>query len=185
MQKKDCFELGYIIKKNGYKGDVAARFESDDPDRYMQLDALFLDMKGQFVPFMIEKCEHLKQDNYLLHFEGYDTESSIKKLLGCPIYLPLEFLPQLDDQEFYYHEVEGFTVIDESFGVVGELSEIRTDTVQDLLITEKEGKEILIPLAEQIFKGIDKEKREFYVSAPVGLIEMYLDSNKDVNDENE
>lgn len=183
MDKKDCFELGYIIKKHSYKGDLAARFESDDPDRYMELDALFLDMKGQLVPFIIEKCEHLKQDNYLLHFEGYNSEADIQKLLGCSIYLPLEFLPELSDEEFYYHEVVGYTVIDERLGAIGPISEIRNDTVQDILMTEKDGMEVLIPLAEHIFKGIDKKKKEFYIDAPEGLIELYLDADKDINDE--
>ncbi|MGB0998886.1 MAG: ribosome maturation factor RimM [Flavobacteriales bacterium] len=180
MYIEDCFYLGTVIKKHGYKGDFIAKFEADDVLLYQGIEAAFFDLKGELIPFPLSKCEFLKKDTFLMHIDGFDSEEDLRKILQSDLYLPLDVLPQLKDDEFYYHEVIDFLVIDKHKGALGKLKDIRTDTAQDVVyITSYENLdvEILIPLSDAVFQGLDKTKKEFYIEAPAGLIDLYFEDN--------
>lgn len=186
MNKEDCFLLGTVLRKHGYKGDFIAKFDADDLLAYEHSKALFFDFKRELVPLPLTKCEHLKQDTFLLHIDGYDSEDDLYKVLGADLYLPLDLLPKLEGNEFYYHEVTGFKVIDSNKGYIGNIKDIRTDTAQDLLYIESQeddNTEILIPLAENVFKGLSRDKKEFYIMAPSGLIDLYFETHRQSDEE--
>ena len=61
-------------------------------------------------------------------------------------------IPNLGNK-FYYHEIEGYTVIDKNFGEVGVMKEVVNEAVQPLFCIENGVKEVLIPVVDSI---IDK-----------------------------
>lgn len=186
MNKEDCFYLGTVLRKHGYKGDFIAKFDADDILAYENIQAVFFDFKKELVPLPLTKCEHLKKDTFLLHIDGYDSEDDLYKVLGAELYLPLDLLPPLEGDEFYYHEVAHFDVIDENKGNIGKVKDIRTDTAQDILYiisAEDDETEILIPLAENVFKGLSRENKEFHIKAPEGLIDLYFQTHKQSDEE--
>jgi 16S rRNA processing protein RimM len=48
MQKSECFSLGKITKPHGLKGEVTIWLDVDVPENYIGLDALFLEITGQY-----------------------------------------------------------------------------------------------------------------------------------------
>ncbi|MGB0868133.1 MAG: ribosome maturation factor RimM [Flavobacteriales bacterium] len=186
MTKDDCFYLGTVQKKHGYKGDFIAKFDADDVSIYENIEALFFDFKGNLVPMPLTKCEFLKKDTFLLHIDGYDSEDDLYKVLGSDLYLPLDLLPKLEGNAFYYHEVVGFDVVDKEKGNIGKVVEIRTDTAQDILYilsNQDNETQVLIPLTNDIYTGLSKEKKEFYIEAPSGLIDLYFQVHKQSDEE--
>jgi 16S rRNA processing protein RimM len=91
------------------------------------------------------------------------------------LYRPLSELPELEGDQFYFHEVIGYTVSDRSYGEVGKLIAINDSAAQELLvITHESGKEVLIPLVDELFLGVDREQKVLTIDAPEGLIALYL-----------
>jgi 16S rRNA processing protein RimM len=88
--------------------------------------------------------------------------------------LPLDTLPKLDDTEFYFHEIEGFAVIDAVKGPIGKVIEVVDLTNNPLISIDFEGIEILIPKQAQFIQRVDRETQTIYISAPEGLLDMYL-----------
>jgi 16S rRNA processing protein RimM len=71
--------------------------------------------------------------------------------------------------------VIGYTVSDRSYGEVGKLIAINDSAAQELLvITHESGKEVLIPLVDELFLGVDREQKVLTIDAPEGLIALYL-----------
>ena len=175
MKLKDCYFIGHISRKHGYKGDLLVKLDVDDPTKYKNLESVFIDKKGRLVPFFLSSCK-LTQKGFLhIHIEGVDTEAEADKLQKCGLYLPLSFLPPLEGNQFYYHEIEGFEVIDRSFGPIGILSEVINQTVQPLFAIKSGEKEVLIPIDDSIIDKLDRENKSLYLTCPEGLIEIYLD----------
>lgn len=174
MQKKDCFYLGNIVKKFSFKGELLAKLDTDEPELYDDLDAVFVDLRGTMVPFFIESSQLHKSDLLRLKFEDIDTEADADALIKAELYLPLTALPKLSGNKFYFHEVIGFQIIDENFGPVGTIVSINDTTAQALFEIEHNGKEILIPINDEIITKVDREQRTITVKAPDGLIELYL-----------
>ena len=174
MEKKDCFYLGKIIKKFSFKGEVMIKLDTDEPELYENMDALFIDLRNNLVPFFIESSQFHKSELLRVKFEEVDTEEDADSILKCDVYLPIEFLPKLEDDKFYFHEVIGFTVEDINFGKVGIITAINDLTAQSLFEIDRDGTQILIPMNDDFIKKVDKKKKLIIVDTPEGLIDLYI-----------
>lgn len=174
MQKKDCFYLGKIVKKYSFKGEVLIKLDTDEPELYEHLDALFIDLRNSLVPFFIQSSQLHRSELLRVKFEDLDTEQDADSILKCDVYLPLEFLPKLEGDKFYFHEVIGFTVEDVNFGKVGIIKSVNDSTTQALFEIDRNGIEILIPMNDEFIKKVDKKKKLIIVETPEGLIDLFL-----------
>lgn len=174
MKKEDCFYLGKLVKKYSFKGELLAKLDTDEPDIYNNLDAVFIDLKGQLVPYFIESSQLHKSELLRIKFEDVETEDEADSLLKSDLYLPLELLPKLEGDKFYYHEIINFKVIDKNFGEVGIIKGINDSTAQALFEIDRDGVEILIPMNDEFIQKVDKQNKIIMVTTPEGLIDLYL-----------
>lgn len=176
MKKEDCFYLGKIVKKYSYKGELLAKLDTDEPDLYENIDAVFMDLRGNLVPFFVESSQLHKSDLLRLKFEDVDTEADADALIKSELYLPLDLLPKLEGDKFYYHEVIGFTITDSNFGKIGVIKAINDTTAQALFEVDRDGTEILIPMNDEFIVKVDKPNKTIEVETPEGLIDLYLEN---------
>jgi len=174
MQKEDCFYLGKIVKKYSFKGELLIKLDTDEPEIYENLDAIFVDLRNNLVPFFIESSQLHKSELLRVKFEDVNDEDDADALLKCDLYIPLEFLPKLEGDKFYFHEVIGFTIEDINFGKVGIIKSINDSTAQALFEIDRDGVEILIPMNDEFIKKVDKKNKTILVETPEGLIDLYL-----------
>ncbi len=174
MKKEECFYLGKIVSKFSFKGEVLIKLDTDEPQSYVKMESVFVDYNNNLVPFFIERSSLHKSDLLRVKFEDVDSEEDADDLMKAEIYLPLTLLPKLEGDQFYYHEVIGFTIMDSSFGEVGILKSINDSTAQALFEIDRKGTEILIPMNDEFVDGIDRELKIVHVTTPEGLIDLYL-----------
>lgn len=174
MQKEDCFYLGKIVKKYSFKGELLVKLDTDDPSIYTRMESVFIDKNKNLIPFFIERSSLHKSTLLRVKFEDIDSEEDADKLLKSELYLPLEFLPQLTGNKFYYHEIFGFEAEDLSFGLVGIVKGVNDTTNQAILEIDRNGSEILIPLIDDFIKSVDREQKKIILKVPEGLIDIYL-----------
>ena len=175
MQIKDCFYLGKIVKKYSFKGELLVKLDTDEPEIFKNLESVFISLRNNLIPFFVDSCKLHKSQLLRIKFEDVDTEEDAEALLKSDLYLPLSILPTLSGNKFYYHEVTGFTVIDENFGEVGVIDNINDTGAQELFVIDRNGTEILIPLNDQFIKKVDREQKQIIVNTPEGLIDLYLE----------
>lgn len=174
MKKDNCFYLGKIVKKYSFKGELLAKLDTDEPNLYENLDAIFINLRGNLVPFFIESSQLHKSDLLRVKFEDVDTEADAEALIKAELYLPLELLPKLEGNKFYYHEVIEFTIKDSNFGEVGTITAINDSTAQALFEIDRNGIEILIPMNDEFIVNVDRIAKVIEVETPEGLIDLYL-----------
>jgi 16S rRNA processing protein RimM len=178
MNKADCFHLGYVAKLHGYKGEVSLFLDVSNPGDYSGLDSVFVDVNGQLTPFFIEHFK-LKNKGYAaVKFEGIDSEKDAQTILRKSLYLPAEVLPELSGTNFYDHEIEGFVVVDTEYGQVGIVDQVLDIQSNPLIRVMNGTKEVLVPLIEGMVKELDRASKTVTITAPPGLIEMYLGPKK-------
>lgn len=176
MNKADCFHLGYVAKLHGFKGEVSLFLDVTNPGDYAGLDVVFIEINGQLTPFFIESFKLKNKGFAAVKFEGVDTEKDARLLQRKSLYLPAQVLPELTGTEFYDHEVVGFEVTDTEYGVVGLIESVMDYQVNPLLQIMNGETEVLVPLIDGLVKSIDRKKKKMTITAPAGLIEMYLGS---------
>ncbi len=169
------FYLGKIVKLFANKGALLVYLDVDDPEDYIDLESVFVRMNNQLIPFFIDDIELRHKNNAILSFSDVDNPEQASMLLGCGLFLPLNMLPKLTGNKFYYHEVLGFSVIDSQYGPTGAIEEVLEYPHQAVLRILNKGKEILIPITDEIIMGLDRKNRILNIAAPEGLIEMYME----------
>lgn len=175
MRKEDCFYLGKIAKKFSFKGEVLIYLDTDEPELYEEMESIFVEFNKNLVPFFIENASLHKGDFLKVKFEDVDSEEDADKLIGCEIYLPLSMLPKLEGNQFYFHEVIGFDVVDKRLGNIGKIISINDSTAQPLFEILKDNvTEILVPMIDQFLVEVDRKNKKIIMDLPEGLIEMYL-----------
>lgn len=174
MRKEECFYLGKIVRKYSFKGEVLIKLDTDEPELYTELESVFVDFNNNLIPFFIEESALHKSTLLRVRFEDVDTEEKADEIIGLEVYLPLSFLPELDEDQFYYHEIIGFTAEDVTFGKIGIVTGVNDSAAQALFEIERDGKQILIPVNDDFIHKVDKKNKILILDTPEGLIEMYL-----------
>lgn len=165
------FQLGYLRKKHGYKGEVILHVESDHPARYASLDVLFFEEAGQPIPYFISSIRTHVTSEFILRLEDADDEASVQALVGKAVYLPEEALPELDDDQYYYHEIIGYEVRDQAVAETMTLEDVIERPGQPLLVLSHPDREnpIYIPLVDEFVVSMDKKAKCLTLAAPSEL----------------
>jgi len=174
MQKKDCFFVGKIVKKYSFKGELLIKLDTDEPEQFLKMESVFVEQNKTLIPFFIERSSLHKSLLLRVQFEEVKNEADADALLNRELYLPLDRLPKLTGDKFYYHEITGFKVVDKTFGPAGKIVGVNDSTAQHLFIIDLDGKEILIPVNDSFIEKVDRENKTLHLDVPEGLIEIYL-----------
>ncbi len=174
MKKENCFYLGKVVSKFSFKGEVLIKLDTDEPQNYVEMESVFVDYNKNLIPFFIEKSALHKSNLLRVKFEDVDSEEDADDLMKAEIYLPLDILPELEGNQFYYHEVIGFKIIDNSFGEVGTITGVNDSTAQALFEIDRNGKEVLIPINDEFIDKVDRTSNTIFVNTPDGLIALYI-----------
>jgi 16S rRNA processing protein RimM len=102
------------------------------------------------------------------HIDGVDDRSTAEALKGCEIAVPATELPVLDAEEFYWHQLEGLSVVSQGqlLGQVDHLIETGANDV--LVVAPCEGsldtRERLVPwIRPDVVKTVDLEEGKMVV----------------------
>lgn len=177
MTTDQCYCLGRVSKPWGVKGQMVLFLDVDTPEDYLELDSAFVEIKGQLVPHFFH-VDQMNGNRAVVTFEELTPEQA-HALAGHELYLPLDLLPKLDGNRFYFHEVVGFHVVDSVHGDIGTIAQVVEYPAQPLFQVMKNGTEILIPVIDQVIDRVDRVLKTIFITAPNGLIELYMgDLNK-------
>jgi 16S rRNA processing protein RimM len=173
MRIDSCFELGHVIKIHGIKGEILIFIDADDPLRYENLESVFVEINHKLVPFFIEHI-NINGHEAIVKFEETDSIETARRLLKSRLFLPLKMLPDLGKNDFYFHEIIGYHVIDAKRGILGSIESIYEANGNNLISLIFQGKEVLIPMNKSLITHLNKEKREIGMDLPEGLIDIYI-----------
>lgn len=174
MTTEECYRLGNITKPFGYKGQMVFYLDVDTPDNYADLDSAFVEVKGSLVPYFFH-IDSINGNKAVITFEDL-TPDQAHALAGHDLYLPLDLLPKLTGNQFYFHEVVGFKINDAEKGDIGVIKSIIEYPSQPLFQVMNGDKEILIPVVDPVIKKVDRDQRTIFIEAPKGLIDLYLEN---------
>ena len=173
MNKDDCFNFGVVMRAHGMDGTVMVAMDVDQPDYYKSLKEAFVFLNDTLVPFTISKI-NIQRDAALIKFENVGAAEDADLLIGSEVFLPLTQLPRLSDNEFYFHEIVGFTVVDSIFGEVGIIAKIFDMPQQAIAQVFYGDKEVLVPLKLELVTSVDRENKKLNMTLPEGLVELYI-----------
>ena len=174
MKKQDCFYLGTIVSKYSFKGELLLYLDVDAPEEYEELESIFVEIRQKLIPFFIESSQFHKSHLLRIKLEDVDLEIDADELIKKEVFLPLNQLPELSGDEFYFHEVIGFTTSDLKYGEIGEITAINDQSSQAFFLIDHQEVVIPVPVIDEFIHELDKKAKHITFDLPEGLITMNL-----------
>ena len=110
-------------------------------------------------------------EGLVVHIIGTDDRDEARQWCHCDILIEKDLLPKLPSEDFYWHELEGLVVINDSLEhqVLGVVDGLIETGANDVLIVKgnldsMDLEERLIPYSDEFVKRIDLPKREIFVN---------------------
>lgn len=156
---------GKLRKSHGLKGEMWIEVLTDYPELFNQDISAFIGEKYKKTTI---KSFRFAGKLGLIRFEGYENPESIWPFNNTYLYFESKNMPELQDEEYYHHQLIGLEVRDEKGVVIGTLTEILVTGANDVyVITQKEGnKDILIPAIKSVIQKIDIESKLMIINPP-------------------
>lgn len=171
MKIEDCFEIGYITKTRGLKGEVQVAFTFDEPEK-LKIKSVFIEINSKLVPFFVSSYKIPMPQIGYFNFEDVDHIDKAQPLTKKKIYLLNKFKPKRKKGEFLFTDLVGFIADDLQAGDLGEILEVREYPQQFLATVEYQENEVLIPLNEAFIIEIDIDNKKISFDLPDGLLDL-------------
>ncbi len=180
MKKEDLYYVGKIVKTYGRHGEVLVKLDTDEPEMYEDMESVFLEIKGQPVPFFINASRLHKSMLLRMDIDGIDSIEQAEELVGRKLFLPLSTLPELTGNRFYYHEIMGFKAVDARHGELGIIRDVNDMAAQPyFIIQHPSGKDILVPIHDEFLIEVNRKDKTIHLKTPEGLVKLFLDRPSD------
>ncbi|AOL97425.1 MULTISPECIES: ribosome maturation factor RimM [Bacillus] len=171
---KRWFNVGKIVNTHGIKGEVRVISKTDfAEERYKPGNTLYLFMDGRNEPVEVTVNTHrLHKQFHLLQFKERQNLNEVEELKNAIIKVPEEELGELNEGEFYFHEIIGCEVFTEEGELIGKVKEILTPGANDVWVIGRKGKkDALIPYIESVVKHINVREKKIEIELMEGLID--------------
>lgn len=167
------FNVGQLVNTHGVQGEVRVTPRTDFPEeRFTIGNELFLFMPDETTPIKLKISGVRRHKNfYLLTFENHFNLSHVEKYKTGMLKVSEDQLGELEENEYYYHEIIGCDVISLEGETIGTVTDILETGANDVwTVTPAKGKPHYIPYIEDIVKEIDIQNKKITIEVMEGLL---------------
>lgn len=159
--------IGKLRRPHGVRGEIMMDVLTDFPERLKPGLQLFVG--PDYIPLQL-RSQRSHGQTLLMSFEGYNSPEKVGELRNQIVYATAFDLPELEEDEYYFHELLGLDVVAETGESLGKLTEILETGANDVYVVQPDnGPEILLPATEEVILDIDLEQGTMHVNLLPGL----------------
>lgn len=170
----DRIAVGIIRKAHGVRGEASVEPWTDAVDRFDELERVTLVAPDDKSTREVEvESVRIHAGRALLKFAGIDSPEEVQTLHNWTVEIPEEEARELEEDEYFLHDLIGLTLIDaegKERGVVTESYEGGGGIL--LNVKRPDGKEFELPFAADLCTEIDLEAKRMVVALPEGIDDL-------------
>ena len=164
------FQVGYITKPHGLRGEVKVYTTSDDPDRFETLSHVILRGRGFDRSVKIERVRYVG-DKTVLKLEGINDVETAAQTVGCDLMIPREEALELEENEYYIGDLIGCRVFLEDGSLFGVLTDVLPTGANDVYeVRMEDGKTVLLPAIRECILDVQPEEERIVIHLMKGLL---------------
>lgn len=168
------YNVGKIVNTQGIKGELKVLLQTDFPEtRFQKGNKLVLIDPDKKTEMIVEvEFGRLQKTTYIVKFVGFNDINLVEKYKGWMLKVPASALLELEDDQYYYHEIIGCTVVTEDGETLGTVTDILTPGANDVwVVTRPLGKPVLLPVIDDVVLNVDVAAKKILVYIMEGLID--------------
>ena len=168
---EQLLQVGVITQTHGVHGEVKVFPTTDDPERFLDLEYVFLDTGREKKKLTIQSVKFFKQF-VILKFKGINNINDIEKYKRCPLLVDRENAVELEEDEYFIADMIGMNVFTEDGEIFGTLKDVIETGANDVyIINSKNHGEVLIPAIKECILDVNVKEGKMLVHLMEGLVD--------------
>ncbi len=157
-------EIAKVTAPHGLAGFITL-FTYSDNKAHFQPGSVLYSAASSEAPFF-EVAEYKgTATRPQVRFKGRRTRDEAEALVGTSLFIPTKALPALESNSFYFFELEGLEVVDESGKSYGTVDTVR-DYPANVILAVRGKSEFLLPFVPEVVLEVDRAQRRIVVQTP-------------------
>jgi 16S rRNA processing protein RimM len=147
MSKSDLVCLGMITSPHGIQGAVKVHVYTEFPEDLTAYGDL-QDTKGRF--YKILSLRVVSPTTVVITIDGVKDRNAAELLRRTNLYIPRDHLPEPEEEEYYYTDLEGLIVENIKGDIIGKVRSVQNYGAGDFLeIINDENQIFTLPFSKQ------------------------------------
>ena len=169
---KEYIETGKIVTTHGVRGEVKVYPTTDDAERFLELEEIWLDTGKERLPLKIQNVKFFK-NMVILKFEGYDDINAVQAWRQKDLLVTREQAVELQEDEYFIGDLIGLHVEDEEGNALGVLRDVLETGANDVYLVSRPGeKDLMLPAIKDCIREVDLESGIMRVRVLPGLLDL-------------
>ncbi|NGQ93908.1 ribosome maturation factor RimM [Brevibacillus sp. SYP-B805] len=167
------YTVGKVVNTQGLRGELRIVSTTDFPDeRFRVGNQLYLFHPTLPAPIKMEIASRRSHKGFeLLSFKGYPTINDVEKFKGGELKISEDELMELEEDEFYIHQLVGCEVVTDEGEELGRIVEVLQPGANDVWVVKGKRGEILLPFIDDCIKHVDVKNKRVVCHLMEGLVE--------------
>lgn len=164
--------VGKITGTHGIKGQVRLQSYSGNLDSLKAARSVILRQPdGTLREYGLQRAaDH--GNVFLLTLAGFDNINQVLDLVGSELCLQRKQLPATEDDEYYWQDLLGLSVITDQGVQLGSISDILETGANDVYVVSGQGRDYLIPAVASVVTKVDLATRTMTITPLEGLLDL-------------
>lgn len=175
-------KVGKVVQTKGLSGEIKIACENFFLD-YLSVNPLphiYISEGKNTLPYFVQQQSQLdSKQNLTIKLEDVDTKEQAERLRACDLFFDKDkldtFFHSLDIEEYTEQTWDfliGYTLIDTDDKTIGIVTDVFYLNQHQLAAVDYAGKEVLIPLHEDIVELLDEDAKIIVMDLPDGLLDL-------------
>lgn len=169
------FTVGKVVNTHGIRGELKILSQTDFGDvRFAAGSKLLMLNEASGATLEVKVISSRANKNvYIIKLEGFTDINEVEKYKGWVLKVSEANLLELDEGEYYYHEIIGCRVVTEEGEELGTISEILSPGANDVWVVDRPkgtGKQLLLPVIDDVLISVNIKEKVVTVRLMEGLI---------------
>lgn len=168
------YNVGKIVNTHGIRGELKIISTTDFPELRFAKGSQLIFVEGDSGRRETATVESAREHKgmFIVRFKEWDNINQVEQYKGWAAKVDEEDLAELDEDEYYFHEIIGCAVMTVEGEKLGEIKEILTPGANHVWVVKRpKGKDVLIPVIDEVVKEVDVEEKRVIVELMEGLLE--------------
>ena len=168
----EWISIGRVTKTHGLKGDLKF-YPSINETWVAKIKQIRLSLENPLINFNNYQIHSIsgKDSPLIIKFKDVDSIEDASLLTGQTLYISQDKFPELPEDEYYWFQIEGLKVFDESGRYYGNIEEIIRTGSNDVYVVRDDEKELLLPMIDSVVKVINLEEGKLIFHPMEGLFD--------------
>ena len=169
---EEMLRVGVITTTHGVRGEVKVYPTTDDAERFLELEEIWLDTGKERLPLKIQNVKFFK-NMVILKFEGYDDINAVQAWRQKDLLVTREQAVELQEDEYFIGDLIGLHVEDEEGKALGVLRDVLETGANDVYLVSRPGeKDLMLPAIKDCIREVDLESGIMRVRVLPGLLDL-------------